>query len=237
MGLLISSIIKITMFNKIKKWLWETLNIIPHNLSLYITALTHSSYRNEHHLDYDYEKLEFFGDAIIGFLISKYLFLKYKNENEGFLTQKKIQLIQAKTLVFLAKKIKLDNFLLLGKGIQKLSNIDKIIEDAFEALIAAIYLDQNMEICQKIVKKIFLLAAENTISPLTYDYKSFIQNKFINWNKVGKVKYLTKRLPNNLYRSSLWFNQIKYGEGFGMNKKTAEKQAAKSAYTKFVNWN
>ena len=120
---------------------------------------------------------------------------------------------------------------------QKLSNIDKIIEDAFEALIAAIYLDQNMEICQKIVKKIFLLVDENTISPLTYDYKSFIQNKFINWNKVGKVKYLTKRLPNNLYRSSLWFNQIKYGEGFGMNKKTAEKQAAKSAYTKFVNWN
>ena len=82
MGLLISSIIKITMFNKIKKWLGETLNIIPHNLSLYITALTHSSYRNEHHLDYDYEKLEFFGDAIIGFLIAKYLFLKYKNENE-----------------------------------------------------------------------------------------------------------------------------------------------------------
>ena len=170
---------------------------------MYITALTHSSYRNEHHLDCDYEKLEFFGDAIIGFLISKYLFLKYKNENEGFLTQKKIQLIQAKTLVFIAKKIKLDNFLLLGKGMQKLSNIDKIIEDAFEALIAAIYLDQNMEICQKVVKKIFRLVDENTISPLTYDYKSFIQNKFINWNKVGKVKYLTKRLPNNLYRSSL----------------------------------
>ena len=224
------------MFNKIKKWLKETLDIIPHNLSLYITALTHPSYRNEHHLNYDYEKLEFFGDAIISFLISKHLFLKYKNETEGFLTQKKIQLIQAKTLVLVAKKIKLNDFLLLGKGMQKLSNIDKIIEDAFEALIAAIYLDQNMEICQAVVKKIFLLIDENILSPLTYDYKSFIQNKFISWNKM-KVKYLTKKLPNNLYRSSLWFNQIKYGEGFGSNKKNAEKQAAKNAYTKFINWN
>ncbi len=223
------------MFSEIKKWLKETLDITPCNYSLYITALTHPSYRNEHHLDYDYEKLEFFGDAIIGFLISKYLFLKYKNESEGFLTQKKIQLIQAKTLVFVAKKIKLDNFLLLGKGMQKLDNIDKIIEDAFEALIAAIYLDQNMEICQKVVKKIFLLIDENTLSPLTYDYKSFIQNTFINCHN-DKVRYLTKKLPNNLYFSSLWFDQIKYGEGFGSNKKTAEKQAAKNAYIKFVNW-
>lgn len=223
------------MFNEIKKWLKETLNIIPHNFSLYITALTHPSYRNEHHLNYDYEKLEFLGDAVIGFLISKHLFLKYKNENEGFLTQKKIQLIQAKTLVFVAKKIKLDNFLFLGKGMQKLNNIDKIIEDAFEALIAAIYLDQNMKICQIVVEKIFQLIDENTLSPLTYDYKSFIQNKFIHWN-ANKVKYLTKKLPNNLYRSSLWFNQIKYGEGFGSNKKNAEKQAAKNAYAKFIDW-
>lgn len=66
-----------------------------------------------------------------------------------------------------------------------MGNIDKIIEDAFEALIAAIYLDQNMEICQAVAKKIFLLIGENILSPLTYDYKSFIQNKSINW-KIAK---------------------------------------------------
>ena len=116
--------------------------------------MNHPSYRNEHHLNYDYEKFEFLGDAIFGFLISLNLFLKYKNERECFLTQKKIQLIQAKTLFLVSKKIKLNNFLLLGYGMQKLSNIDKIIEDSFKALIAAIS-GQNMKNCQSVEKKFF----------------------------------------------------------------------------------
>jgi len=104
MVLLISLIIKIMMFGEINKWLKEKLNITVHNPILYIIALNHPIYRNEHNLNYDFEKLELFGNAIIGFLISKHLFLKHKNGSEGFLTQKKIQLIQAKTLVFIEKK-------------------------------------------------------------------------------------------------------------------------------------
>jgi len=88
-------------------------------------------------------------------------------------------------LFLLKKKIKLNDFLLLGKGMHNLGNIDKIFEDVFEALIASIYLAQNMEICQAVAKKIFLLIDENILSPLTYDYKSFIQNKSINW-KIAK---------------------------------------------------
>lgn len=216
----------------IEKWLFSTFGFHCKNLSLYIQSLTHSSYKNEHNLSYSYENLEFFGDSIIGLIVAKYLFLKYNTQDEGFLTKKKIQIVQAKTLSFLAKKINLDKYLFLGNGFKKNDNIDKILEDSFEALFAAIYLDQGWETCYKIFTKLIKVCFHKKLD-FFLDYKSLIQDAFMIYNGDENL-YLVEKLKDNSYHATLFFHKIKYGEGIDLNKKNAEKKAAKDAYLKMV---
>ena len=115
---------------------------------LCLKALTHRSFGSNNN-----ERLEFLGDSLLSMIISKHLYFLFPNINEGILTRFRARLVRGQTLADLAKKFKIGEYLLLGQGELKSggSNRLSILEDAFEALIAAIFLDSDFKTLEKIV--------------------------------------------------------------------------------------
>lgn len=127
--------------------LQRILGLSFHNSSLYKEALTHSSYATERHLSYCNQRLELLGDAVIQIILTDYIFRRYPDCAEGKLSQIRSALVNQTFLMHLAKQISLGDFLLLGKGELENDgrNRNSTLCDAFEALMAAIYLDHGLE--------------------------------------------------------------------------------------------
>ena len=131
------------------------------NKNLLARALTHSSYANEKGTGLDNERLEFLGDSVLGFITAEYLFEHYRDKKEGELTKKRAYAVCEKTLFGFAGEIGLGDMILLGKGEEHTGGRQRpsVVSDAFEALIAAIYLVHGMDMAREIVHKVLILPA------------------------------------------------------------------------------
>ena len=126
--------------------------------SLLEEALTHSSAANELSGSIaDNQRLEFFGDSILGFLISHLLFGRFPDAREGDLSRMRSALVDEPNLSLIAERLELGSFLLLGKGEEKSGGREKrsILADACEALIAAVFLDGGIEAARRVVRQLF----------------------------------------------------------------------------------
>lgn len=207
---------------------------------LLLEALTHKSYANEKRLNYNNERLEYLGDSIIDFAIAYILFQKYRSSNEGLLSQFRAALVNEKELSKIARKIKLNEYIILGKGERLSSGNDKdsILSDAYEAVIAAIFLDSNLNNVIKIIKKHFKEELENiTSQDLLRDYKTAIlvycQEKY----KTPPVYELIKQTGpdhNCIFEVRIMIQGCEFGRGTGKTKKEAEQRAAREAIFKIV---
>lgn len=222
--------------NKINNDLWlekinnifKLFNIIPKNYSTYVKALTHSSYAYENDLNYDYERYEFIGDSAISWIISNFLFSD-DSLSEGSMSIKKAKLVSGETLANAAKIIKLDDVIIVGKGLEKIS--DKILENSFEAFIGAIARDLGIKKAYKVVDyciiKPYLKGQINVDKP----YKTLIQEALMrSYNK--EIKYVSIKTQKNLKKVNLVFDGIVYGRGEASTLKQAEELAAKDAYSR-----
>ncbi|MBU0598153.1 ribonuclease III [Patescibacteria group bacterium] len=163
-------------FGKLEK----KLNINFTNQDLLTTSMVHRSYINEHpsfKLDHN-ERLEFLGDAVLELVVTKHLYLNYKNP-EGELTNWRASLVNSTMLAKIAEKLELNEFLYLSKGEAKDDNTKArqyILANAFEALIGAIYLDQGLETADKFIKEHILSELEAILQNHLYlDPKSKFQ--------------------------------------------------------------
>lgn len=165
----------------------KKINISPVNIDLYSEAITHPSLSKQNKNLKNYQRLEFLGDKILSFVISKYLFNKFADENEGDLSKRQSLLISGETLSQIAASIEINKILKMSKGESSTGGeINKRnLENALEALIAAIYLDQG------------LLKAEEFI--LTYWHDFLSQNINPPQDAVSHLQELTqlkkKKLP------------------------------------------
>jgi ribonuclease-3 len=127
--------------NKIKVLL-KKLNIKYENINYYVEAFSHLSYTNEHKSKNlsSYERLEFLGDAVLQKVSSEYLF-RHSSRDPGEMTLIRSKLVRKESLAKIARELKLDKYILLGKGTLKETLSDSILEDVLEALIGAIELD------------------------------------------------------------------------------------------------
>jgi ribonuclease-3 len=143
------------MDNQYLEKLFEKFQIKPNNYSIYLEAFTHSSYKNDNHLDYSYERLEFLGDAIIQKIVTEHLYKKHLEMNEGDMSKARNIIVQSGTLVRAAKELLFENIILVGNSLSKNDNkiTDNILEDSFEAFIGAVFLDQNEKKCYQILKR------------------------------------------------------------------------------------
>lgn len=200
--------------------------------SLLNRALTHSSYANEKGIGLDNERLEFLGDSVLGFITAEYLFEHYKNKQEGELTKKRANAVCEKTLFEYAEKIDLGNQILLGRGEEHTGGRHRpsVVSDAFEAVIAAIYLDGGIENAKKFVLP--FVEKFNEQEPVFKDYKSTLQ-EVLQQNPTEKFEYIVvgESGPdhNKEFVVEIHMNSNVIGRGTGTSKKKAEQQAAKSA--------
>lgn len=212
----------------------ETIGYIFKNKELIRHALSHSSYANERKLPGgSNERLEFLGDSVLSIVVSDYL---YKNMNvaEGELTKIRASLVCEKSLHIFAKQIDLGEFLLLGKGEENTGGRERpsILADAFEAVIAAIYLDGGMEAAAKHILRFMPEDVLQEKKPVFSDFKTVLQ-EVVQKNPEEKVEYVLigEEGPdhNKRFVVEVCLNSQVIGKGKGRSKKEAEQLAAKEA--------
>ena len=198
------------------------------------TALTHSSYANENKgFGPHNERQEFLGDAVLSIIVSDYIF-RHLSVPEGELTKIRASLVCETALAGFARQIRLGDALYLGHGEEHNGGRTRpsILADAFEALIAAIYLDGGMEEARRFVLPFVTELAEHATGADLHDYKTQLQ-EVVQQNPEERVQYVLvgEEEPDHDKRFSVevHLNSNVIGRGVGRSKKAAEQQAAREA--------
>ncbi len=198
-------------------------------------ALAHSSFANENKkMIKSNERLEFLGDSVLSLVVAEYLFSHYKNFPEGELTRIRASLVCEKTLFKFAKQINLGEYIKLGKGEAHTKGNERpsILSDAFEAVIAAIYLDGGYENAKKHILKFVENELQELNTSSISDFKTALQ-EIIQKNPEEKVEYflLSESGPDHdkAFTVQVKLNRNVIGTGVGKSKKNAEQMAAKEA--------
>lgn len=214
--------------------------------SLLRRAMTHSSHSNEtgernHHLLCN-ERLEFLGDSVLSIAVSRYLYATYPQEGEGVLTNMRKDVVCAEALARYARAIGIGDCLLLGKGEAQTGGCDKenILADAFEALLAAIYLDAG-DRAMAIIDALLLPLVEKDLSELISkgidgDYKTPLQ-QLVQQTEGDVLEYILIRADGpdhqKTFEVEVRVNSNPCGRGVGTSKRKAEQAAAKAALKVF----
>ena len=205
------------------------------NKNLLLQALTHSSYANEGKKHgRNNERLEFLGDSVLSVIVAKHLFLKYKDIPEGELTKLRASLVCEKALDVFAQKLGLGEYLRLGKGEEMTGGRSRpsILADAFEAVIAALYLDGGYQAAQKFVLSFVPENLDVKSANQLADYKTTLQ-EIIQQNREEKIEYVLadEKGPDHakVFTAEVLLNSNVIGVGEGSSKKQAEQNAAREA--------
>ena len=199
-------------------------------------ALTHKSFIDEEPTSPTNQRYEFIGDTILDFDLSLFLFDNYPNLDEGSLTKIRSGAVDQNALVNLAKEIDIGKYLFMSKPEESTGGRDKssILEDAVEALIAAIYFDGGLEEVNKFISKfIYPLIDKLSKNPGQKDYKTRLQEYYA--KKGQKVTYTAKSEgPDHKkqFNAQVILENKIIGKGIGKSKKNAEQMAAKDAFSK-----
>ena len=199
-----------------------------------IKALTHSSYSGGKNNGSN-ERLEFLGDSVLQLTVSQYLFTNMKTVPEGGLTKLRASIVCENSLYGFAKKIDLGKYILLGKGEEMTGGRDRrsILADAFEAVIAAVYLDGGMDEAKKMILS-FVPSIEALKSGKVRlgDYKTILQ-EIIQQNPEEHISYEVRddnaQQHIKMFYADVLLNGQVIGSGSGPSKKEAEQAAAKEA--------
>lgn len=200
------------------------------DLKLLQEALTHSSYKNEHKWEgKDNERLEFLGDAVLELGVSRGLFHKFPEKNEGELTTLRASIVCEASLNFCSRAIELDKYLLLGKGEEKSGGRKRpsLISDVLEALIGAIYLDGGVERAFQFVEEHILNDLDR--KTLFYDSKTKLQEVVHKLYQDEPVyKLISESGPDHQkeFCVEAYVGNQKLGSGKGSSKKAAQQEAA-----------
>lgn len=221
------------MLNKLE----EALGYEFRNKELIRTALSHTSYANETYKDTlrSYERLEFLGDAILGFATAEYLYHTFPTKQEGELTKIRAELVCEKNLSEVAHQIGLGDYLLLGNGEEQGGgrNRASILCDVMEALIAAAFIDGGTQAAQGIVTRLIIPMLSKVLN--THDYKTELQELVQRKrDQVLAYELIGEQGPDHCKEFSVrvLLNGEEVGRGVGTSKKRAEQAAAAQAIQK-----
>ena len=211
--------------------------------ALLTRALTHSSYANERRINRtgSNERLEFLGDSVLSMVVCNYLYRTYPELPEGRLTVLRKNIVCQRALADYAMQLRLGDFLLLGKGEEKDGREKpKLLEDAFEALLGAMYLDSGS---LDTVNRFLLPFVKNGISKMEQellpleDYKTLFQ-QYVQQTPGEELRYETvsEEGPDNakIFTVRVLVNSNCFGIGTGSSKKEAEQNAAREAIRQYL---
>jgi ribonuclease-3 len=210
------------------------------NKKLFDLSLTHRSWINENsNVRGSNERLEFLGDAILEFVVSKILFEKYPDNEEGFLTTLRAKIVNTVSLSEVAKDLHLGDYLYLSKGEEESGGRENIslLADTVEAIIGAIFIDRGIEHAQKFIEENILKNLDKKASEPLKDAKSMLQ-EIVQAKGFSTPKYqvTSEEGPDHAKKFTLevMVNDNTLGVGEGKNKSEAAQNAAQNALTKFL---
>jgi ribonuclease-3 len=217
----------------------DRIGFVFKNKDLLRQALTHKSYSNENpsHGGSNNERLEFFGDAVLSLVISQSLLLRNPTLSEGDLSKRRAHVVQESALAEVARGIGLDDYLFLGVGEEKSGGREKptLLGDAFEALIAAIYLDSGIRAAKKFILKQFSdldLIPTPSASFVTQDYKTALQELCQQrFSSLPEYQTINESGPGHQKHFEVEVRILgeSVGIGMGKSKKEAEQRSARAA--------
>ena len=220
------------------KELLASLGLEGHNLPLYEKALTHSSCNiDKTGEDMDYERLEYIGDSVVGFVSADLIYKTHEEMDQGLMSKLRSYLVCSKSLAGYSRKMNLQNYIRTGHSIsrEQLEKSDKILEDVFEALTGAIYLDLGIETAYQFVKNFLYEDIKNTGIDAIVDAKTRLQEEFQSEFREA-VQYIligeSGPAHDRTFEVEVRFNGIILGRGSGKSKKQAEEAAAADALSK-----
>lgn len=220
---------------RVRDWL-GSISIIPVNLKIYIQGLTHRSFAKQINIrSRGNEQLEFLGDSILSFIITSHLFKKFSYYAEGKLSRIRSSLINQKSLLVLAKKIRIDEQVLLSENEESSKGRSKasILVDSFEALIGAIYIDKGIDFTYRWVLDCYGdMIGQKVDAPEVTNYKTYLQEMIqSDQNKLVKYRLERSEGPSHdmVFYSAAVLDETVIGRGKGKSKKLSEQAAAKDA--------
>lgn len=199
-------------------------------------ALTHSSYAFENHLPHDNERLEFLGDAVLGLLVSEYLYEEHPRAREGVLSKQKASLVSRNVLGQRALTMELGDLVLLGRGEEINGGRDRasLLGSTLEALVGALYLGLGLPgVRPFVVREIFEPGRALSATDEFGDYKSQLQELVQKYYQaVPDYELIAETGPdhNKYFEVQVRVAGEMRGRGSGSRKKTAENRAAMQAY-------
>ena len=200
------------------------------NLSLYQRAFTHKSALKEYEqFTESFETLEFIGDSVLGFVITKFLFDRYESRQEGFLTKARTKLVRGETLAKIALKLGLNELVIMDeKGVRnKWVNNPKILEDVFEALIGAIYMDIGLIHAKEFILRIYqdpdMIDMNSIMVDDNFKDKLMRTCQVNNWQL---PEYRVAGHHEGLFYIDIYINNGFVARGVAKSKKQAEQNAA-----------
>lgn len=214
---------------RLTSFLIKKLGYRPKNLDLFKRALTHKSFSNLRDGVESNERLEYLGDTVIDLIVAQYLFEKFPDKDEGYLTKIKAKIVNRKMLSEIGGEMELSKYLRFKSG--RSIRMSTIEGNAFEALIGALYLDSNFETAQKVFNsRVFGTFIDLTeVLEQEIDFKSAL----LIWGQKNKlaVQFViteeASKANDYTYTSRVIINEQEWGMGKGLSKKEAEQHASK----------
>ena len=214
----------------------------PINLEYYQKAFIHKSvlrFLSNENLNNSYERFEFLGDSVVNLVIANFIFNKYKDKEEGYLTRIRTKLVNGKTMSYLAKKLKLNDFLIISKNVETIGGRtnDRIIEDIFEAFICAIYLDLGFKYAEAFIIRIIEEHLDIDVIEEDNNYKDILLRKCQKDFQINpEYELITTTGPHHTktFTSAVIINGTKHKTGTGKTKKESEQNASKNTLDSFI---
>jgi len=214
----------------------KILGFLPNDISFYEEALLHKSLQGYRRGEYrNNERLEFLGDAVLNAIVADIVFKKYKNQNEGFLTNTRSKIVKRETLDLISSNMGLNRLIISAPRASLQKN--HILGNALEAFIGAVYLDQGYQRTYSFIERKIIAAYINidAIAKKEVNFKS----KLLEWCQKFRVQLdfqliekITDRENNTIFQSQVLLNSLIAGIGTGFSKKESEQHAAHKALSK-----
>ena len=211
------------------------------DISIYQRAFVHKSifkslrfFKDDEVLDYykdSNERLEYLGDAVLNMIIAKYLYTTFPDKKEGFLTRIRTKLVKGDMLAHFAQKLCLGNYIVMSSHVIKFGGQTNphILEDAFEALLGAIFLDRGMATAEQFIKDM-IKKYVNFKDLFTEDNYKDILSRYTQANSLSLPEYRLIDASGPAHKIEftiiIYIGEDKYGKGIGKTKKIAEQLAA-----------
>ena len=216
--------------------LLKKLGIETKHPEIYETALTHTSYANEHRVE-SYERLEYLGDAVLELIMSEYLY-KNTNEVEGVMTKLRSHYVCENALYEYSRLLGYNEYLRLGHGEEESGGKYRkaIVADIFESMLGAMYLDQGLDFVKKFMNQHIIPVMKSDSLNFFDDYKSKLQELVQTDKKSLEYELVSESGPAHKkeFTVVVKIDHVIYGTGTARSKKEAEQEAARDAINKSV---